>query len=127
LLPTIQLLLSSAIISNAGYPLIATPARTVSGATREKGERHAIATPLQSKTRRPLASGYGEVRKAYGVSSVPEARQTTIKATYRGGPRLSDSAVRSSRTSKVIIANGYHRLCAVYGFDEDALIPCKIV
>jgi hypothetical protein len=29
--------------------------------------------------------------------------------------------------SKVVIADGYHRLCAVYSFDEDALIPCKIV
>jgi hypothetical protein len=28
---------------------------------------------------------------------------------------------------KVLIADGYHRLCAVYSFDEDALIPCKIV
>ena len=29
--------------------------------------------------------------------------------------------------SSVIIADGYHRLCAVYSFNEDALIPCKIV
>ena len=28
---------------------------------------------------------------------------------------------------KVIIADGYHRMCAVYSLDEDALIPCKIV
>ena|ERR1035437_9498811 len=28
---------------------------------------------------------------------------------------------------KIVIADGYHRLCALYGFDEDALIPCKIV
>lgn len=35
--------------------------------------------------------------------------------------------VRHSRVSKVIIADGYHRLCAVYIFDEDAIIPCKIV
>jgi disulfide oxidoreductase YuzD len=28
---------------------------------------------------------------------------------------------------KVIVADGYHRLCAVYRHDEDALIPCKIV
>jgi hypothetical protein len=28
---------------------------------------------------------------------------------------------------KLIIADGYHRLCAVYKFDEDAMIPCKIV
>jgi hypothetical protein len=29
--------------------------------------------------------------------------------------------------AKVIIADGYHRLCAIYGFDEDAWIKCKIV
>ena len=28
---------------------------------------------------------------------------------------------------KLIIADGYHRMCAVYAVDEDALIPCKIV
>ena len=28
---------------------------------------------------------------------------------------------------RVVIADGYHRLCAIYGFDEDALIQCKIV
>jgi hypothetical protein len=35
--------------------------------------------------------------------------------------------VRAPNNQKVIIADGYHRLCAVYSFDEDALIPCKIV
>ena len=35
--------------------------------------------------------------------------------------------VRNSANGKVIIADGYHRLCAVYSMDEDALIPCKIV
>jgi disulfide oxidoreductase YuzD len=35
--------------------------------------------------------------------------------------------VRDSDNGKVIIADGYHRLCAVYSFDEDAVIPCKIV
>ena len=34
--------------------------------------------------------------------------------------------VRDSANGKVVIADGYHRLCAVYTFDEDALIPCKI-
>jgi hypothetical protein len=28
---------------------------------------------------------------------------------------------------RVIIADGYHRLCAVYAFDEQAMIPCQIV
>jgi hypothetical protein len=27
----------------------------------------------------------------------------------------------------LIVADGYHRLCAVYGFDEDAVIPCQII
>ncbi|HKW30166.1 MAG TPA: hypothetical protein VJT54_12585 [Verrucomicrobiae bacterium] len=35
--------------------------------------------------------------------------------------------VRDSANGKVVIADGYHRLCAVYTFDEDAVIPCKIV
>jgi hypothetical protein len=35
--------------------------------------------------------------------------------------------VRSKNNQNVIIADGYHRMCAVYSFDEDALIPCKIV
>ena len=35
--------------------------------------------------------------------------------------------VRDQANGNVIIADGYHRLCAGYRFDEDALIPCKIV
>ncbi len=35
--------------------------------------------------------------------------------------------VRDQANGNVIIADGYHRLCAVYRFDEDAIIPCKIV
>lgn len=35
--------------------------------------------------------------------------------------------VRNKETGKVIVADGYHRLCALYGYDEDAIIPCKIV
>jgi hypothetical protein len=35
--------------------------------------------------------------------------------------------VRATSNQKVVIADGYHRLCAVYSFDEDAVIPCKIV
>ena len=35
--------------------------------------------------------------------------------------------VRDGRNGKVIIADGYHRMCAVYSYDQDELIPCKIV
>ena len=33
---------------------------------------------------------------------------------------------RDKSHGKLIIADGYHRLCAVYKYDEDAMIPCKI-
>jgi hypothetical protein len=35
--------------------------------------------------------------------------------------------VRDTPNGKLVIADGYHRLCAVYALDEDALIPCKIL
>jgi hypothetical protein len=35
--------------------------------------------------------------------------------------------VRDNVNVRVLIADGYHRLCAVYSFDEDATIPAKIV
>ena len=35
--------------------------------------------------------------------------------------------VRDSQNGKVVIADGYHRMCAIYGFNEDVWIHCKIV
>lgn len=35
--------------------------------------------------------------------------------------------VRDQQQGKVIIADGYHRLCAIYEFDEDAFIYCKLI
>ena len=46
-----------------------------------------------------------------------------IKAGQSLSPLL---LVRDTNTGRVVIADGYHRLCAVYSFDEDAMIPCKI-
>jgi hypothetical protein len=35
--------------------------------------------------------------------------------------------VRDSTLGKVVIADGYHRMCAIYRVNEDAFIHCKIV
>ena len=35
--------------------------------------------------------------------------------------------VRDESHGKVIVADGYHRLCAIYEFDEDAWVMCKIL
>ena len=56
-------------------------------------------------------------------SHVDKDRQK-IKSQKKLSPLL---LLRDSVNGKVVIADGYHRLCAVYSFDEDALIPCKIV
>jgi disulfide oxidoreductase YuzD len=59
-----------------------------------------------------------------GVSNAHvEKDQQKIKSGEGLSPLL---LVRDSGNGRVIIADGYHRLCAVYGFDEDALIPCRI-
>lgn len=50
------------------------------------------------------------------------------RARIRKRERLSPLLlVRMTDHSKVIIADGYHRLCAVYSYDEDAIVPAKIV
>jgi hypothetical protein len=44
-----------------------------------------------------------------------------------GKPMSPILLVRDEPNGRVIIADGYHRLCAVYSFNEDECIPCKIV
>ena len=50
--------------------------------------------------------------------------QKKIAAGKKLSPLL---LVRNSAHGKLIIADGYHRMCAVYLFDEDTRVPCKIV
>ncbi len=49
------------------------------------------------------------------------------KKIKKGLPLSPLLLVREETTGRVVIADGYHRLCAVYDFDEDAWIPCKII
>lgn len=68
--------------------------------------------------------------RASGLSLLGISNSHVLKDRKKieAGKRLSPLLlVRQSHLGKVIIADGYHRLCAVYGHDEDALIPCKIV
>ena len=60
-----------------------------------------------------------------GVSS---SRFAQDRKKIAGGKSLSPILlVRDERNGKVVVADGYHRLCAVYSYDEEAWIPCKIV
>lgn len=49
------------------------------------------------------------------------------KKVVKGKPLSPLLLVRDPVSGRVVIADGYHRLCAIYSVDEDAVIPCKIV
>ena len=60
-----------------------------------------------------------------GVSNyfVEKDRRKILK-----GEKLSPILlVRDPAHGRVIVADGYHRMCSVYAVDEEAPIPCKIV
>jgi hypothetical protein len=71
-----------------------------------------------------------DIFRASGLSllGISNAHVEKDQQKIQSGRELSPLLlVRDSVNGKVIIADGYHRLCAVYSKDEDAVIPCKIV
>lgn len=71
-----------------------------------------------------------DIFRASGLSllGVSNAHVEKDQQKIESGQELSPLLlVRDSTHGKVIIADGYHRLCAIYSYDEDAIIPCKIV
>ncbi len=71
-----------------------------------------------------------DIFRASGLSllGVSNSHVTKDQQKIKDGKSMSPLLlVRDPQNGKVIIADGYHRLCAVYSFDEDELIPCKIV
>lgn len=71
-----------------------------------------------------------DIFRASGASLLGVSNKHVAKdqKKIRDGKELSPLLlVRDAAHARVIIADGYHRLCAVYSVDEDADIPCKIV
>jgi len=91
----------------------------------------AAATALVNKLQRAPMSAFKakDIFRASGLTllgvsnSHVDKDQKKILAGKTVSPLL---LVRDAARGRVIIADGYHRLCAVYSFDEDALISCKI-
>ena len=70
-----------------------------------------------------------DIFRASGLSllGVSNLHVEKDRAKIKKGKRLSPLLlVRDRQNGKVVVADGYHRLCAIYSFDEDALVPCKI-
>jgi disulfide oxidoreductase YuzD len=70
-----------------------------------------------------------DIFRASGLSLLGVSNEHVEKdrKKIRAGKPLSPVLlVRDEVHGRVVIADGYHRLCAVYSFDEDAEIPCQI-
>lgn len=70
-----------------------------------------------------------DIFRASGLSllGISNAHVEKDRQKIRSGHALSPLLLlRDAAHGKVIIADGYHRLCAIYSYDEDAVIPCKI-
>jgi len=70
-----------------------------------------------------------DVFRASGLSllGVSNLHLEKDREKIREGEALSPILlVRDPDHGKVLIADGYHRLCAIYSFDEDAQVRCKI-
>jgi hypothetical protein len=71
-----------------------------------------------------------DIFRASGLSSLGVSNSHVEKDRNKiadGKPLSPILLLRDEHNSKVIIADGYHRMCAVYSYNEDELIPCKIV
>ena len=74
-----------------------------------------------------------EAKDIFRASGLPLLTPTDsqVKADHEkilAGKKMSPLLlVRHAPTGRVIIVDGYHRICAVYSIDEDSVVPCKIV
>ena len=91
-----------------------------------------VAATFVTKLKRASMSQFKakDIFRASGLSllGVSNSHVEKDRKKIRDGRKLSPLLlVRETERGRVIIADGYHRLCAVYSVDEDATIPCKIV
>ena len=74
-----------------------------------------------------------QAKDIFRASGLPllDTEDSHVKKDHKrivAGKKLSPLLlVRAGRGERLIIADGYHRLCAIYGLDEDASVPCRLV
>ncbi len=89
-----------------------------------------VATLIKKLRQAPVSQFKAkDIFRASGLSllGISNSRVERDRKKILDGQSLSPLLlVRDTANGKVVIADGYHRMCAIYGFDEDATIPCKI-
>ena len=106
------------------YPAAASYLRL----TLDHAAAEAVAEQLKKAEMTPFAAK--DIFRASGLSLLGVSNSHVEKDSARiaRGEKLSPVLLYRNQTNgRLIIADGYHRLCAVYKVDEDAMIPCKIV
>jgi hypothetical protein len=73
-----------------------------------------------------------DLMRASGLPLLPEDNPhvTSDLAKVAHGERLSPVLLvrgRGRRGVPLVVADGYHRICASYHLDEDADVPCRVV
>ena len=79
---------------------------------------------------RPARFKAKDIFRASQLSRLGVSNQRVIrdrKKIKAGTPLSPILLVRDESHGKVVVADGYHRLCAVYEVNEDLWIPCRIV
>lgn len=91
----------------------------------------ASAALVRKLKRAPVSAFFvKDIARASGHSllGISNAHVERDRKKLRSGRALSPLLlVRDPANGRVIVADGYHRMCAVYSYDEDAVVPCKIV
>lgn len=80
-------------------------------------------------TRHPCRLKAKDILRASGLSplGMSNAHVERDLKKIQSGTALSPLLLVRQEGQRTVVADGYHRLCAVYRLDEDASIPCKIV
>ena len=71
-----------------------------------------------------------DVLRAAGTDVLPKTNKhvaKNLKKIEKGDALSPVLLVRDAKAGRLIIADGYHRVSAVWHADEDALIPAKII
>lgn len=91
----------------------------------------AHSTELVRKLRAASMSGFKakDILRASGLSPLGMSNAHVEKDVKKiqASTALSPLLLVRQEGQRTVVADGYHRLCAVYSVDEDATIPCKIV
>lgn len=90
------------------------------------------ARSLVKKLKRADMSAYAakDILRASGtlLSDIQAFDWTKQQSEIRSGEPLSPILlVRRDDGNRLIVADGFHRMCAVFSTDEHVVVPCKIV